>query len=49
MPFLDAAFPLPNQVVKQLAQVLANLAEQSFLAVLGDEHNLLFSFPFFVA
>lgn len=43
--FFDLAFLLSRQPVKYLAQVLLDLTEDPFPAVLRDEHHVVLTFP----
>src|SRR6476646_3825740 len=45
MPLLDPAFLAARQIVKHLAQMPLDLAEQQFLAVLRRKHDVVLALP----
>jgi hypothetical protein len=46
VPFQDLALPLLSQLAKHLPKVLTQLLVKLLAPTLGDEHNMIFAFPF---
>jgi hypothetical protein len=49
MPFHDPTVPLSRQLMHDISQILSDLAENDFLPVLRDEHDMKLTFPTTVA
>ena len=46
MPFFHVTLALPGQAPQYFPQILAQLAVDRFLPVLGDEHDVILTRPF---
>jgi len=46
VPFQNLAFPPLGQLVKDLPKVVSQLLVQLLAPTLGNEHDIVFAFPF---